>query len=193
MLVQEKIGARFVDEAGEWFDVTLALSKTIVGAPAINQPGEVIGVVTFRAGSNSCVIRPSAAAATLLSQVSSNTTASWRNLTAAATTSATPTPPKIPMQGSKLVYAPHHVIHWMLGNHSLPAKHRAASVFCSTSAGTLLPFKRYTQPVTLPSIKQPSLHFANGVRKAGREWSVVVPITLNPESCPVNAENGGHR
>src|SRR5437899_1345676 len=80
VLLEEKIIGRFTDEAGEWFDVTPALAKTIAGAPAINHRGELIGVVTFRAGSNSCAIRPVAAAATLLSQVSSNMRASWQNL-----------------------------------------------------------------------------------------------------------------
>ena len=84
VLLEEKISGRFTDEAGEWFDVTPALSKTIAGAPVINQRGELIGVVTFRAGSNSCAIRPAATAATLLSQVSPNMTASWQNLIAAS-------------------------------------------------------------------------------------------------------------
>ena len=33
VLLEEKISGRFTDEAGEWFDVTPALSKTIAGAP----------------------------------------------------------------------------------------------------------------------------------------------------------------
>src|SRR5439155_16361755 len=84
VLLEEKISSRFTDEAGEWFDVSPALSKTIAGAPVINRRGELVGVVTFRAGSNSCAIRPAAAAATLLSQASANMTASWQNLTAAS-------------------------------------------------------------------------------------------------------------
>src|SRR5437762_1673083 len=115
VLLEEKISARFTDEAGEWFDVTPALSKTIAGAPVINQRGELIGVVTFHAGRNSCAIRPAAAAATLLLQVSSNMTPSWQNLIAASrlttpSSSAAParivTPSNIPLKGSKLVYAP---------------------------------------------------------------------------------------
>src|SRR5439155_24596161 len=108
VLLEEKISGRFTDEAGEWFDVTPALSKTIAGAPVINRRGELVGVVTFRAGSNSCAIRPAAAAATLLSQASANMTASWQNLTVAsrlttppssATPARTATPSKIPLKG----------------------------------------------------------------------------------------------
>ncbi len=107
VLLEEKISGRFTDEAGEWFDVTPALSKTIAGAPVINQRGELIGVVTFRAGRNSCAIRPAAAAATLLLQVSSNMTPSWQNLIAASrlttpSSSAAPartvTPSNIPLK-----------------------------------------------------------------------------------------------
>src|SRR5438045_2722097 len=58
IVVEEKISGRFSDEAGEWFDVTPALPKASAGAPVINQRGEVMGIVTFRAENNSCAIRP---------------------------------------------------------------------------------------------------------------------------------------
>ena len=76
IVVEEKISGRFSDEAGEWFDVTPALPKASAGAPVINQRGEVIGIVTFRAENNSCAIRPASIAGTLLAQASSNMIAS---------------------------------------------------------------------------------------------------------------------
>src|SRR5437660_1682057 len=103
------------DETGEWFDVTPALPKTSAGAPVIDQRGEVIGIVSFRAGNNSCAIRPAATAGALLAQVSSNMTATWQTLTtsshlttptASATATRSPTPAKIPPHGPKLIYAP---------------------------------------------------------------------------------------
>ena len=114
-MLEEKISGRFSDEAGEWFDVTPALPKTSAGAPVIDHRGEVIGIVSFRAGNNSCAIRPAATAGTLLAQVSSNTIATWQTLTnsshlrtptASPTTTRSPTPAKIPLRGSKLIYAP---------------------------------------------------------------------------------------
>src|SRR5438105_6795907 len=81
VVLQEKISGRFSDEAGEWFDATPALPKTSAGAPVIDQRGEVIGIVSFRAGNNSCAIRSAAAAGTLLAQVSPNTIATWQMLT----------------------------------------------------------------------------------------------------------------
>src|SRR5438128_8672119 len=93
LVLKEKISGRFSDEAGEWLDVTPALPKTSAGAPVIDERGEVIGIVTFRAGNNSCAIRPAAAAGTLLAQVSSNMTATWQSLT---TTSPLTTPKASP-------------------------------------------------------------------------------------------------
>src|SRR6266850_936541 len=115
VVLEEKINGRFSDEAGEWFDATPALPKTSAGAPVIDHRGEVIGIVSFRAGNNSCAIRPAAAAGTLLAQVSSNMIASWQTLTtsshlttptASPAATRSPTPAKIPLHGSKLIYAP---------------------------------------------------------------------------------------
>src|SRR5207237_3529150 len=109
VVLEEKISGRFSDEAGEWFDATPALPKTSVGAPVIDQRGEVIGIVSFRVGNNSCAIRPAATAGTLLAQVSSNMIATWQTLrtsTASPTATRSPTPAKIPLRGSKLIYAP---------------------------------------------------------------------------------------
>ena len=187
VLLEEKISARFTDEAGEWFDVTPALSKTIAGAPVINQRGELIGVVTLRAGSNSCAIRPAAAAATLLSHVSSNTTANWQNLMAASGTtpssSATPartgTPSKIPLKGSRLVYAPapryRSDARQPLGGQvsgsfrvSFDANGRAVTVQTVRSTGNS----------ALDQAAVSALHQWRS--EAGQEWSLVVPITFKP-------------
>jgi TonB family protein len=188
VLLEEKISARFTDEAGEWFDVTPALSKTIAGAPVINQRGELIGVVTFRAGSNSCAIRPAAAAATLLSHVSSNMTATWQNLmgTSGATplSSATPartgTPSKVPLRGSKLVYAPAPRYPSDAGQLrsggqisgsfrvSFDASGRAVAVQTIRSTGN-------------STLDQAAVSALNQWRsEAGQQWSLVVPITFKP-------------
>src|SRR5207249_8794641 len=111
VVLEETINGRSSDEAGEWLDVTPALPKTSAGAPVIDQRGEVIGIVSFRAGNNSCAIRPATIAGTLLAQVSANMIATWENLTTSShlttpTATRSPTPAKIPVRGSKLIYAP---------------------------------------------------------------------------------------
>ena len=188
LLLEEKITARFTDEAGEWFDVTPALSKPIAGAPVINQRGELIGVVTLRAGSNSCAIRPAAAAATLPSHFSSDMTANWQNLMAASGTtpssSATPartvTPSKIPLKGSKLVYAPAPRYPSDAGQLrgggqisgsfrvSFDANGRAVTVQTIRSTGNSI-----LDQAAVSALQQ-------WRSEGGQEWSLVVPITFKP-------------
>jgi len=187
VLLEEKISARFTDEAGEWFDVTPALSKTTAGAPVINQRGELIGVVTFRTGSNSCAIRPAAAAAKRLSQISSNMTASWQSLMPAsgatppsfATPARTGTSSRIPLKGSKLVYAPAprypSNARQPLGGQvsgsfrvSFDANGRAVTVQTIRSTGN-------------SALDQAAVSALQQWRsEAGQEWSLAVPITFKP-------------
>jgi len=188
VLLEEKISARFTDEAGEWFDVTPALSKTIAGAPVINQRGELIGVVTFRAGSNSCAIRPAAAAATLLSQVSSNTTASWQNLMSASgpipSSSATPartgTPSKIPLKESKLVYAPapRYPSDARQPRGAGQASGSFRVLFDANGRAVAVQTIRSTGNSILDQAAVSALHQWRS--EAGQEWSIVVPITFKP-------------
>jgi TonB family protein len=188
ILLEEKISGRFTDEAGEWFDVTPALSKTIAGAPVINRRGELIGVVTFRAGSNSCAIRPAAAAATLLSKVSSNMSASWQNLMAAPRTipsaSATPgrtgTPSRLPLKGSKLVYAP---------APRFPSEARQQRGAGQSSGSFRVSFDSTGRAVAVQTIRSTGNSALDEAAvsalqqwrsEAGHEWSLVVPITFKP-------------
>jgi TonB family protein len=182
-VLEEKISGRFSDEAGEWLDVTPALPKTTAGAPVIDQRGEVIGIVTFRAASNSCAIRPAAIAGTLLAQVSSNGIASWQNLTTspnlmAPTATGSPTPAKIPLRGSKLIYAP---------TPRYPAEARQSRGGGQSSGSFRVLFDTNGHAVavqTLRSTGNSSLDQAavNALHEwrsePGREWSLVVPITF---------------
>src|SRR6266536_2348638 len=184
-VLEEKISGRFSDEAGEWFDVTPALPKTSAGAPAINQRGDVIGVVTFRAGNNSCAIRPASIADTLLAQASSNMIASWENLTTSShlttpTATRSPTPAKIPLRGSKLIYAP---------APRYPAEARQSRGAGQSSGSFRVLFDTNGNAIsvqTLRSTGNPSLDQAAVAAlhewrsEPGREWSLVVPITFKP-------------
>ena len=188
VLLEEKLSGRFTDEAGEWFDVTPALSKTNAGAPVINQRGELIGVVTFRAGTNSCAIRPATAVAKLLSQVSSNISGSWQNLTAASSTtpssSTTPartgTPSKVPLKGSRLVYAPAprypSDARQPQGAGQVSGSFRVS--FDGNGRAVTVQTVRSTGNSTLDQAAVSALHQWRS--EAGQEWSLVVPITFKP-------------
>src|SRR5213596_641367 len=184
-VLEEKISGRFSDEAGEWFDVTPALPKTSAGAPVIDQRGEVIGIVTFRAGNNSCAMRPAAIAGTLLAQVSSNMIATWENLTTSShlttpTATRSPTPAKIPVRGSKLIYAP-------APRYPTEARQSRGAGQSSGSFRVLFDTNGNAVAVqTLRSTGNPSLDQAAVAAlhewrsEPGREWSLVIPITFKP-------------
>jgi TonB family protein len=183
-VLEEKITAHFSDEAGEWLDITPALPKTSAGAPVINPQGEVVGIVSFRAGNNSCVIRPAANAGALLTQVSSSTIASWQTLSLAhatpATTARTATPVKIPLRGSKLTYAP-------APRYPAEVKHSYWTIKGSGNFRVLFDASGHTAAVqTVRSTGNPLLDQAavsalhDWRSEPGREWSLVVPITFQP-------------
>ena len=188
-VLEEKISGRFSDEAGEWFDLAPVLPKTSAGAPVIDQRGEVIGIVTFRAGNNSCAMRPAAIAGTLLAQVSSNMIATWENLTtsshlttptASPTATRSPTPAKIPVRGSKLIYAP-------VPRYPTEARQSRGAGQSSGSFRVLFDTNGNAVAVqTMRSTGNPSLDQAAVAAlhewrsEPGREWSLVVPITFKP-------------
>src|SRR6266550_7760076 len=181
VVLEEKISGRFSDEAGEWFDATPALPKTSAGAPVIDQRGEVIGIVSFHPGNNSCAIRPAATAGTLLAQVSSNVVATWQTLrtpTASPTATRSPTPAKIPLRGSKLIYAP-------VPRYPVNAKQLGGGVqgsgsfrvlFDATGHAVAVQTLRSTGNSSLDEAAVSALHEWRS--EPGREWSLVVPITF---------------
>jgi TonB family protein len=183
VVLEEKITGRFSDEAGEWCDATPTLPRTSAGAPVIDQRGEVLGIVSYRAGSNSCVIRPAVAAGALLSQVSPNMTPSWQSLTshpatASPAASRSPTPAKIPLRGSKLIYAPPP-------RYPAEAKQSRGAAGGSGSFRVLFDEKGHAVAVqTVQSTGNPALDQAAASAlhewrsEPGRQWSLVVPITF---------------
>jgi len=177
VVLEEKISGRFSDEAGEWFDATPALPKTSAGAPVIDHRGEVIGIVSFRAGNNSCTIRPAATAGTLLAQVSSNVVATWQTLRT-PTATRSPTPAKTPLRGSKLIYAPvprypADARQWRGG---VQGSGSFRVLFDATGHAVAVQTLRSTGNSSLDEAAVSALHEWRS--EPGREWSLVVPITF---------------
>ena len=184
VVLAEKITGRFSDEGGEWCDATPALPKTSVGAPVIDQRGEVLGIVSYRADSNSCVIRPALSAGALLAQVSPNTTPSWQSLTASARpisptvsplAARSPTPAKIPLRGSKLIYAP--LPRYPTNARQSPTASGSYRVlFDANGHATAVQTVHSTNNPVLDQAALSALHEWRS--EPGREWSLVVPITF---------------
>jgi TonB family protein len=186
-VLEEKISGRFSDEAGEWFDVTPTLPKTSAGAPVIDQRGEVIGIVSFRAGNNSCAIRPAATAGPLLTQVSSNMIATWQTLTtsshlttptASATATRSPTPAKIPLHRSKLIYAPAPRYPAEAKRGAAPGSGSFRVLFDANGHAVAVQTLHSTGNPVLDQAAVSALH--DWRSEPGREWSLVVPITFKP-------------
>jgi TonB family protein len=188
LVLEEKIDAHFTDQAGEWFDVTPAIPKTAIGAPVVNRRGEVIGIVTLRGDSNSsCAIRSAIGANTLLAQIAPNMIASWQtptrplsSPTASPFATKSPTPVKLPIRGSKLIFAPSPRYpqeikrsHWSVrGSGSFrivfDSQGNATSVQTVLSTGN-------------PLLDEAALSTLQGWRaQPGQGWSLVVPITFQP-------------
>jgi TonB family protein len=189
-VVETRISGRFSDQAGEWFDISPALPNTTLGAPLINQRGELVGIVTLRGEANGmAAIRPANSASALLAQVAPNMIASWQTPTrplnspspfAAPSPSRTPAPPKIAVGGSKLVYAPPPQYpqearrsHWGInGSGSFRV------MFDSHGRATGVQTVRSTGNPLLDESAVSALHEWRA--QPGQDWSLVVPITFQP-------------
>jgi TonB family protein len=188
LVLEEKINAHFTDQAGEWFDVTPALPKTATGAPVINRRGELVGIVTLRGDSNNaCVIRSANSASTLLAQIPPNMIASWQtptrpssSATAPSVATKSPTPVKIPVRDSKLVFAPSprypEVIKRFYG--SVRGSGNFRIVFDSEGHATSVQTVRSTGNPLLDQAAVSALHSWRA--QPGQGWSLVVPITFQP-------------
>jgi TonB family protein len=188
LVLEEKINAHFTDQAGEWFDVTPALPKTATGAPVVNRRGELVGIVTLRGDSNNaCVIRSANSANALLAQIPPNMIASWQvptrpssSPTALSVATKSPTPVKIPVRGSKLVFAPSPQYPQEIKQSHLAVRGSGSFriVFDPQGHATSVQTVRSTGSVLLDQAAVSALH---GWRaQPGQGWSLVVPITFQP-------------
>src|SRR6266404_6383 len=188
LVLEEKINAHFTDQAGEWFDVTPALPKTARGAPVLNRRGELVGIVTLRGDSNNaCVIRSANSANALLAQIPPNMIASWQtptrpssSPTASSVAIKSPTPVKIPIRGSKLVFAPSPQYPEEIRRAHLAVRGAGSFriVFDSQGHATSVQTVRSTGN---PLLDQAAVSALHGWRaQPGQGWSLVVPITFQP-------------
>lgn len=183
LVMDEKIAARFNDQAGDWFDVQPPLPKTSVGAPVINTRGEIVGIVSFRAENNSCVIRPAAPAANLLAQAV-NVTASWQTpkltTNGSPSPSASKSPPKVAQRGAKVVYAPSPRYPEQLkhGPFGVRGSGSYRITFDGSGRATNVQVLRSAGNVLLDNAAVSALH--QWRCEGGHDWTLNVPITFQP-------------
>jgi TonB family protein len=188
LVLEEKINAHFTDQAGEWFDVTPALPKAATGAPVVNRRGELVGIVTLRGDSNNaCVIRSANSANALLAQIPPNMIANWQtptrpssSPTAPSFATKSPTPVKIPVRGSKLLFAPspQYPQEIRRSHSSVRGSGSFRIVFDSQGNATSVQTVRSTGNPLLDEAAVSALHAWRA--QPGQGWSLVVPITFQP-------------
>ena len=184
MLIEAEITERFNDRAGEGFETNPVLPKTALGAPVIDDHGEVVGIVTLREG-GSCAIRSASIISALLSRAARDI-APWQSSATptsspvSPTPSATKIPAPAPPRASRLIYAPPprypqelKRAHWAKrgsGSYRITfdAQGRAINVQIIRSTGN----------AALDSVALSALR--DWRAEPGQSWSLVVPITFQP-------------
>lgn len=190
VVIEAKISGHFSDEAGERFDVSPALPKDTLGAPVINQRGELVGIVAWRGDANgACVVRPAHAASNLLAQIGPNMIASWQTATtplsssppfASPSAAKSPSPPKIAIRGSRLIYAPapHYPQELRRSHWGARGSGSFRIVFDAQGHASGVQTLRSTGNSVLDEAALTALHEWRAQPGAG--WSLIVPVTFQP-------------
>ena len=77
-LIEATVAAKKSDENGEWLELTPAPTNELVGAPAINEKGELLGIVTPRGQTGTGnVVRSAAALDLLLAKIEEGAAPRW--------------------------------------------------------------------------------------------------------------------
>ncbi len=112
------LGTHQSKTAGEWSDLAASIGTDSLGAPAINENGEILGIVTLERGDGSAltVVRAANALAPLLSHIDKRAKASWAVVSPeevpppaegpSPKPKVSPPPAVYPPGTKKLVYAP---------------------------------------------------------------------------------------
>jgi TonB family protein len=184
------------DQGGEWFDVGTAVPKDCVGAPVVNEKGELVGIVTSKRpdGAAGDVARKAGSLESLLASINPDTAAGWQvadnPLPPAEGPTPTPSPTpsrfaKIPVVqadrgNSRLIYSPRPAYPTAARHSYLPIKGNGRYKISFDSAG-------HVKEVTvLESTRSDVLDAAatDALRRwkaaPGQEWNATVPISFQP-------------
>jgi len=182
------LSAKLFDASSEWFELPLALNKESVGAPVVDEKGEVIGIVTSTTGraEASIVVRPVVALLPLFDSISATTVPRWPGNSAPGVSPTpspspkkpTPTPsPKLP---SRLVFNPQPAYPMAARRSNPPIKGSGRFRINFSAAGDARSVDVIQS--TGSSLLDTSAVSALRLWKCapGQEWSLSVPITFRP-------------
>lgn len=190
LLAEGKISTKRSDQSGESFELSMPIPNE-VGSPAVNESGEVVGIVTN--GANGNTVRAGSALNSLLGQIDPEAKIRWQLAGNSAWESSTspselPSPRKtqIPLAGtrpvsnSRLIYTPVPTYPDEVRNFFHPVK--GSGRFRVTFA----PNGEVKDVGVIESTRNPTLDNAalEALRKwkakPGQEWTANVPITFQP-------------
>lgn len=188
------VANRRSDANSEWLELSTPIPGESLGAPVVNESGDVLGLVALQRGKGPAinVVRTTNSLDPIFAKIEAHTKPGWP--TAQSPTSASPPPPaegplqkpKIPLAGdhpagnSRLIYSP--VPHYPTeARHSLfPLKGtgRYRVEFRSNGQVRDVQVVQSTRSETLDSAAVEALRHWKSA--PGEEWTATVPITFQP-------------
>ncbi|MEY2497037.1 MAG: serine protease Do, partial [Verrucomicrobiota bacterium] len=180
------LSAKLFDASSEWFELPLTLDKESVGAPVLDERGEVIGIVTSTTGraEASIVVRPATALLPLLDSISATTMPRWPGSSGPGVTPTpspspkkTPTPTPSPKLPSRLVFNPQPAYPMAARRSNPPIKGSGRFRINFSAAGDArsVDVVQSTGSSLLDTAALSALRLWKCA--PGPEWSLSVPIT----------------
>lgn len=195
--IEGAIPGRGTDEGGSWFDVGAAVPKECIGAPVVNEKGDLVGLITSRrpTGAVGDVARKAEGMEALLASINPNSEAGWQvadNNPPPPAEGPTPTPTaspnrfaKIPVVQSdrgktRLIYSPRPAYPTSARHSYFPTKGngRYRVSFDATGGVKEVTVLESTRSETLDTAAVDALRRWKAA--PGQEWNATVPITFTP-------------
>lgn len=188
--VEATVAAEKSDQNGEWLELSSSPPNEMIGAPAVNENGEVLGIVTPPADQANVanIVRSAAAVDLLVAKISADAKARWQaagssaSPTATAAGSVTPSPtPRLVTQTTVRGEKPRIIYNPKPPYPSYSYFHEKGSgnfriTFSATGQARNVEVVQSTGSQTLDNVTLETLRRWKAA--PGQEWSVKVPITF---------------
>jgi TonB family protein len=188
--VEAAVAAQKSDQNGEWLELSSPPPNEMIGAPAVNENGELLGIVTAPIGQTNAtnIVRSSGALDLLAAKIETDAKARWQiaqgspSPSATEETSPTPQPtPKMVTQTTVRTEKPRIVYNPKPPYPSYSYFHEKGSgnfrvTFSATGAVKKVEVVDSTRSQTLDNVTLEALRRWKST--PGQEWSVKVPITF---------------
>lgn len=192
------VAARKSDQHGEWLELASPVPDNLVGTPAVNQNGELLGIVTLANGQTRAanIVRSASALDLLVAKIDSDAKPRWQ-----AAARSSPSPAHEEQQGTegqtRTPTPPNAVTQTTVGRTQKPRivfnpkpQYPTYSYPREQGSGSFrITFSPSGQTMTVETVKSTGSDTLDKVtlealRKwkstPGQQWSVTVPVTFEP-------------